>query len=358
MKRKKAPASPSRKAPKKRLIPVPRRGTKKVARKMAKKAVHKAIAAHSPRMRFALSVACAAGTLAGASQTLVASLERRASLRAVAAGLVVSIVIMGTTAGVLRSVSAATYTGPSQAAPGGNIPFTIWNRTASTVVQPTAAIAIDGGGPGPATSTGVVVGLNAAITSTLDLGNGGAGQNVYYGAATYAGMNAGDSLFKLETYAAGFTTRFNVDRDGSVSASGNMNSSACFGPTFQGSTATSYDGTLNGTGTGYINANALCVGTFGAGAHVCSSAEIMNSLKCSSPTSPIRSASWNDTDGVFEDAWIQDGPPGFTAPANDCGGWRSSAGTSFGRIWRLDATTGGRGFLTTCNQAIQFSCCK
>jgi hypothetical protein len=61
--------------------------------------------------------------------------------------------------------------------------------------------------------------------------------------------------------------------------------------------------------------------------------------------------------GNGTDMWINGGPPGYTAPANDCVGWTSADSSKFGRKWRKDAV-GGAGTLTFCNQSIQFACCR
>jgi len=139
-----------------------------------------------------------------------------------------------------------------------------------------------------------------------------------------------------------------------LSADGDLDTLGCFGPVFVGVTALTYTGHLNGAASGYFNANSLCAG-FGTGAHVCSTAEMLNSIKCASvwPPDKLKDAALN---GV--DAWVQGGPPGFTAPVNDCQSWSSNNSSHLGRMWRLDSVTGGTGFLTTCNQAIPFACCK
>jgi hypothetical protein len=255
----------------------------------------------------------------------------------------------GSVLGGARQVTAATYVPPTANPPGGNVPITIWNRMDSVGTQSVAAIDIDGGGPAEVSGvpTGKAIGV-AVGTSALNLGPTTSGQNIYFGGAAYDQMHAGDTLMLLQTYKSGaWTDRLRVDRDGNVSASG------CFGAKFVGVTATAYTGALNGTGSGYYDANAKCSATFGTSAHVCSSAEMIESLKCAIAGSPIKSVGFN---GV--DAWTQDGPPGYTAPANDCMGWQSDAGTSLGRMWRFNAVTGGQGFLTTCNQSIKFACCK
>jgi len=252
------------------------------------------------------------------------------------------------------SVFAATFNPPSAQPPEGNIPVTVWNRLDSTEKQAAASIEIDGGGPAEdagGVATGNPVGISVGDVG-LNMGSHFGGQNLYYGFAPYADMNVADQLMLLQTSAGGvWTDRFSVNRDGDLWSSG------CFGPMVQGLTSANYNGSLdypddtNLGDAGYFDANAICAAKFEGGGHICSTAEVLNSIKCRSPK-----LSGGSLDGV--DAWIQDGPPGFTAPANDCQGWQSSAPNHLGRMWRFDPANGGQGFLTTCNTRIGFACCR
>ncbi len=265
---------------------------------------------------------------------------------------------------VIGAVSAATFVPPAGNPPLGNIPVTVWNRVDATGKQLQAAIDIDGGGPPPA-ATGLSIG-----TPTLDMGVDAPGQNVLYGISDYDKMCVGcdgdpthqDYLMLLQTATTtGITDRFAISRDGNVSASGRISvagdirSNSCFGPTFQGITGDAYPGDLGGGG-GYFSANTKCTLTYTQmpGVHVCSTAEMLNSIKCAKayPPHKILDPGLNGLD-----VWIQDGPPGYTANANDCQGWQSASGGDLGRIWRLSSSNGGQGFLTTCNQQIKFACC-
>lgn len=134
----------------------------------------------------------------------------------------------------------------------------------------------------------------------------------------------------------------------------NITAEGCFGPVFAGSTTGAFDGDVDdaaGGEDGYRFANSKCETQYGAGAHVCSSAEVMESIRCEAAA--VLSGA---DEGV--DTWMQDGPPGFTAPANDCAGWTDDAGSQLGRKWKWAAASGGEGRLTTCNQALKFACCK
>ncbi len=255
----------------------------------------------------------------------------------------------------LNDASAANWTGPTANPPLGNIPLPVWNRLDTTQKQANTAVDVDG--------------YVAAGSALLDLGSTLGGQNVIYGLASYDDMykesldvmpvGRSDYLMLLETVKDGnYANRFRVDRDGNVVSSGDIWSGGCLGPVFTGVTGNSYKGDLSSGGivsptNGYFAANDKCGGLGGqlAGSHICSTAEMLESIKCESPG--IKSMVYSGLD-----VWIQDGPPGYVAPANDCQGWRSAASTDFGRIWRLNPSLGGVGFLTTCNQEIVFACCK
>lgn len=272
----------------------------------------------------------------------------------------------------VQQVLAATYTGPSQTAPDGNIPATIWNRLSSTTTQSFAAIAIDGGGA----TMGSFVGLSVG-TSATDLGVGAAGQNLYYGIADYAKMNAGDRLLLMQVTNAGTTyDRLSVDRDGSlvaagtvtaanVETAGRLHGSGCVGHTFVGLTKTGGDGSgaftpaqIVALGGGYGVINALCnnVSNY-PGAHVCRSEEILESFSCSVAGDPIRSTT------VVPDgtpAFMNGGPPGYKALSNDCDGWTNTTGSAYGRIWFFNSVTGGKGSQAECNVSggIKIACCR
>jgi hypothetical protein len=96
---------------------------------------------------------------------------------------------------------------------------------------------------------------------------------------------------------------------------------------------------------GYQAANAIC-NAFWSGSHFCKTEEIMTI---------IEKQNINYFSGT---AWLANGPPGYTAPANDCSGWTSSDGNRYGAIWQFNSDGGGSGYLTTCNQPLPLACCK
>lgn len=300
---------------------------------------------------------------------------QRGSLWSAGLGVVLGATIAAAAVGQI--VSASEYVPPGANPPEGNMPSTVWNRLDLNEPQGNAAIQIDGGGPGEVdvggapTSSGIPIGLSVG-TPALDMGVNFGGQNILYGVADYGSMAAGsatgyDYLMLLQTAVGStHTDRFAVDRDGNVMASGDVSTTGritttgCFGPIFVGRSGLPYRGNLSGASTGYEAANAICAGDFGGDAHVCSVAELLNSIKCATGSSPIKDPLLDGTE-----AWVNAGPPGYTSTANDCNGWQTDQPYDpatldgyYGRIWRFNSANSGNGFVTTCNVAVRFACCK
>ena len=117
----------------------------------------------------------------------------------------------------------------------------------------------------------------------------------------------------------------------------------CFGSVFVGMTGSA----VNGSQAGYNSADSLCA-TAVSGSHVCTTSEILNSKSCKSAVFTTQSSG---------DAWVLNGPPGFTANANDCIGRTSASGGDFGSFWLFNSQ-GGQGWLSPCNQTHKLACCK
>ena len=100
--------------------------------------------------------------------------------------------------------------------------------------------------------------------------------------------------------------------------------------------------TSNGAGGGYTGVNAKC----GSGQHVCTTDEIIKSLRChvSLPSSGSM--------------WVIEGPPGYTAAANDCMGWQSNFASHLGAYWDFEQGSGGVGWMTVCSNELPFACCQ
>jgi len=105
---------------------------------------------------------------------------------------------------------------------------------------------------------------------------------------------------------------------------------------------------LNGNRAGYASANTECSAAY-AGAHVCTNGEILFSIN-----SGLLGANFP----LNVPLWINNGPPGYTANANDCNGWASSAVGDYGALWNRVGAGDGFGSLQPCNATAKFACCK
>ncbi|MEY4722748.1 MAG: hypothetical protein RLZZ324_261 [Candidatus Parcubacteria bacterium] len=253
----------------------------------------------------------------------------RSPWHAVIAFFVLAFVGVGVAAALIRTVDAATFQGPTAAAPGGNIPVTIWNRGATAAQQTNAGIDIDGNGG--ASFKGFSVGTAALVISGA--------QNLMYGNVDTTSTG---NLLLLQNESADM---FKVTARGDVKAAG------CFGATFVGVTPSSFHGSLGAVGS-YYGADNKCSTAY-AGSHVCKPEEILESISCSVAGDPIR------TNGGIS-AWLDGGPPGFTANANDCIGWTDNTAGAYGRVWQFNNVTGGSGTMTTCNAGggLKYACCR
>ncbi len=111
--------------------------------------------------------------------------------------------------------------------------------------------------------------------------------------------------------------------------------------------STSTPATYSGSQSGYSGANALCAATV-SGSHVCTTGEILNTIN-NGLGSSIPASTF---------LWVSNGPPAYTANANDCMGWTSAVGTNYGTIWIKLASGDGFGSLNTCDTVRSFACCK
>ena len=107
----------------------------------------------------------------------------------------------------------------------------------------------------------------------------------------------------------------------------------------------------------YETANSKCSASTDinvVGSHVCTPDEMLNSYNHGVPgVSPVYTY-------VTEDLlWVNVGPPGYLANANDCQGWTrtstSSADPNYGAVWEFASKAG---FLTGCRNDMKFACCK
>jgi len=123
---------------------------------------------------------------------------------------------------------------------------------------------------------------------------------------------------------------------------------------FVGTTVATSDGSV-GTGSlvGYQAANEICTHAF-TGSHMCQVDEIISSVE----------QNLTSFTGMIN-GWASMGAPGYTADANDCGGWTSGDGSDLGSWWEFStdggvtiASGGGKGFLTSCSTVQPIACCR
>lgn len=107
---------------------------------------------------------------------------------------------------------------------------------------------------------------------------------------------------------------------------------------------------------GYKTANTYCSSGAGdlAGSHVCTPAEMTNSYN-----NGVLGISTIYTYALSPTLWINSGPPGYTANANDCKGWTATtnplSNPNYGTVWNF---TGRYGSLLPCKTGKKFACCK
>lgn len=120
---------------------------------------------------------------------------------------------------------------------------------------------------------------------------------------------------------------------------------------FVGESATAFD-----AASSYEDVNKKCSQATDEaikGSHVCTPDEMANSYNNANPSSAVKTYVTSKT------LWINNGPPAFTANANDCRGWaETEAPTSnmnYGTVWNFESKSGG---LLPCKTGKKFACCK
>ena len=121
--------------------------------------------------------------------------------------------------------------------------------------------------------------------------------------------------------------------------------------TWQGITTATYDGNDAGDYDGasdYCRAETInFTGT--ADSFVCSVADILSIIADDPTVLPA-------TGG----AWVNGGPPGFTANANDCLAWSddASVAAAYGRWWNFADGDEGTGWMAPCDESKAYGCCE
>jgi len=127
----------------------------------------------------------------------------------------------------------------------------------------------------------------------------------------------------------------------------------CFDPSSVGSSigyfATVTSGTYTGNNNGhpgYDYAHGRCNAQL-AGSHVCTAEEILNTIRDNKTLPSVN-------------VWIFNGPPGYTAAANDCEARSTnSESDKYGAYWEAPTTDRpkGRGLLVHCDASLNLACC-
>ena len=180
----------------------------------------------------------------------------------------------------------------------------------------------------------------AATASTIDITGGTAGQVLTIN-VTEDGTEWADAI-DITGGTAGQVLTINAtedDTEWTTPATGGGVQAV-----FAGLSATPRDGNDI---LGYKNVANECA-AYGAGSHVCTLDEIAHSYVTQAAGTGIYLATGN--------AWINNGPPGYTSNiVNDCNGWNTASPAIFGSVWKFDTDYS---MITPCNMALKFTCCK
>jgi len=111
--------------------------------------------------------------------------------------------------------------------------------------------------------------------------------------------------------------------------------------------------TFTGTSsfTGYDAGNKIC-NAQQSGSHFCRTDEIVYLIQKNGASG---FSSINN-----QDAWIADGPPGYTGAvaADDCKGWTDGTTNRLGHFWIFSSNGGGSGAIINCGTVKKIACCK
>lgn len=187
-----------------------------------------------------------------------------------------------------------------------------------------------GAGAGADCKTAWPAGTITGVTAGSNLTGGGVTGNVTIGLSSAPSFGA-----------------LSVSKIGDPLSSGNLTVAGCLGPVFLGRTTAGFQGNIGGS-PGYISANSKCNDTF-AGSHVCTTAEVLNSINCGAIAS---------VDLAETDMWIANLAPSLPTPTNDCVGWTTASSDWWGIKWRFNKDTGGGAFAERCSTSLSFACCR
>lgn len=219
---------------------------------------------------------------------------------------------------------------------------------------------------GSLNTVGGVIGCGAAGTGGGVDGSGTAnyitkwsntstiGSSLIYDNGTNVGVGTTSPQGKLAVAGTGYftgavrvgtpmTSSDAVDRnyvDSAISALGGGEA-----VTFAGVSSTTFTGNQGG----YDNANSLCAAVDSA-SHICTTEDILAIINNgNASTIPTTTTGY----------WISNGPPGYTANANDCAGFSTSSVNFFGAVWyKYSSYPNGVGAISNCGATKYFACCK
>jgi hypothetical protein len=155
---------------------------------------------------------------------------------------------------------------------------------------------------------------------------------------------SGTGYFSNTVTAAPPTATGNVATKGYVD---NLISELSVGPTiFVGLSTT----VMSPNQSGYSGVNNNICQAVSSTSHLCTVEDILEIVNNGQAiTIPTTSVGY----------WISNGPPGYTANANDCAGFTTSSPNFLGAVWmRNDSYPNGVGALRYCNATGYFACCK
>lgn len=182
----------------------------------------------------------------------------------------------------------------------------------------------------------------------IDIAYGGTGASTATGARENLGLSEVHKFGIVSTGTAGYIWQSDGDGRGEWVATSSLGIGDGGGSIskFIGTTTVKYfPAFATSTLTGYQAANDICNSDY-FGSHFCRTYDMIVTIE------------QDDISDWSGSTWIAEGPPGFTANANDCNGWTSSSTAMFGPFWALDSNGGGMAWLTSCQTQKTLACCS